>query len=40
LPAQEFVDRLARDLFDGSDQPDDLTLLALELSGDEPGTKS
>ena len=32
LPAQEFVDRLALDLFDGSARPDDLTLLALELS--------
>jgi serine phosphatase RsbU (regulator of sigma subunit) len=37
LPVQEFVDRLARDLFDGSAQPDDLTLLALELSDSGPG---
>lgn len=30
LPAQDFVARLARDLFGASAQPDDLTLLALE----------
>jgi sigma-B regulation protein RsbU (phosphoserine phosphatase) len=30
LPVQEFVGRLARDLFGGAAQPDDLTLLALE----------
>ena len=31
LPAQEFLPRLARDLFGGAAQPDDLTLLALEM---------
>jgi sigma-B regulation protein RsbU (phosphoserine phosphatase) len=31
LPVQEFVDRLARDLFGASEQPDDLTLLGLEV---------
>jgi sigma-B regulation protein RsbU (phosphoserine phosphatase) len=31
LPIQEFVDRLARDLFGASEQPDDLTLLGLEV---------
>jgi serine phosphatase RsbU (regulator of sigma subunit) len=30
LPVQEFVDRLARELFGTSSQPDDLTLFALE----------
>lgn len=31
LSIQAFVDRLARDLFGGKDQPDDLTLLGLEV---------
>jgi sigma-B regulation protein RsbU (phosphoserine phosphatase) len=31
LPVQEFVQRLARDLFGGAALPDDLTLLALEM---------
>src|SRR5205823_6120750 len=31
LPVQEFLPRLARDLFAGEAQPDDLTLLALEM---------
>jgi phosphoserine phosphatase RsbU/P len=31
LPVQEFVARLAHDLFGAKDQPDDLTLLALEM---------
>jgi sigma-B regulation protein RsbU (phosphoserine phosphatase) len=31
LPIQDFVDRLARDLFGASAQPDDLTLLGLEI---------
>jgi sigma-B regulation protein RsbU (phosphoserine phosphatase) len=31
LPIQEFVPRLARDLFGGAAQPDDLTLLGLEV---------
>jgi serine phosphatase RsbU (regulator of sigma subunit)/CheY-like chemotaxis protein len=31
LPIQEFVDRLARDLFGASEQPDDLTMLGLEV---------
>jgi serine phosphatase RsbU (regulator of sigma subunit) len=31
LPVQEFVARLAHDLFGAQDQPDDLTLLALEV---------
>ena len=31
LPIQEFVDRLARNLFGASEQPDDLTLLGLEV---------
>ncbi len=31
LPVQEFVDRLARDLFGATEQPDDLTLLGLEV---------
>jgi sigma-B regulation protein RsbU (phosphoserine phosphatase) len=33
LPVQEFVARLARDLFTGESVPDDLTLLALERAG-------
>ena len=33
LPIQEFVARLARDLFGGEAQPDDLTLLGLEMVG-------
>ena len=33
LPIQEFVSRLARDLFGGAAQPDDLTLLGLEMVG-------
>ena len=33
LPIQEFVARLARDLFGGAAQPDDLTLLGLEMVG-------
>jgi sigma-B regulation protein RsbU (phosphoserine phosphatase) len=33
LPIQDFVDRLARDLFGASEQPDDLTLLGLERIG-------
>jgi sigma-B regulation protein RsbU (phosphoserine phosphatase) len=33
LPVQEFVARLARDLFTGGSVPDDLTLLALERAG-------
>jgi sigma-B regulation protein RsbU (phosphoserine phosphatase) len=32
LPVAEFVARLARDLFGGAAQPDDLTLLGLELA--------
>ncbi len=32
LPIHDFVDRLARDLFGASEQPDDLTLLGLEVS--------
>ncbi len=32
LPIQEFVDRLARDLFGATEPPDDLTLLGLEVS--------
>jgi sigma-B regulation protein RsbU (phosphoserine phosphatase) len=32
LPIQEFVERLARDLFAQSSQPDDFTLLGLELT--------
>jgi serine phosphatase RsbU (regulator of sigma subunit) len=32
LPVQEFISRLARDLFGAASQPDDLTLLALERS--------
>jgi hypothetical protein len=31
LPIQEFVPRLAIDLFGGAAQPDDLTLLGLEV---------
>jgi serine phosphatase RsbU (regulator of sigma subunit) len=31
LPLQAFVERLARDLFGASEQPDDLTLLGLEM---------
>jgi len=31
LPIQDFVDRLARDLFGASEQPDDLTLLGMEV---------
>jgi phosphoserine phosphatase RsbU/P len=31
LPIQEFIDRLARDLFLAGEQPDDLTLLGLEV---------
>ncbi|HWG43017.1 MAG TPA: SpoIIE family protein phosphatase [Gemmataceae bacterium] len=31
LPIQNFVDRLARDLFGASEQPDDLTLLGMEV---------
>ena len=31
LPIQEFVDRLSRDLFGATEQPDDLTLLGLEV---------
>jgi len=31
LPVREFLPRLARDLFGGEAQPDDLTLLALEM---------
>lgn len=31
LPIQEFIDRLARDLFGATEQPDDLTLLGLEV---------
>lgn len=31
MPIQEFIDRLARDLFGASAQPDDLTLLGLEV---------
>jgi sigma-B regulation protein RsbU (phosphoserine phosphatase) len=31
LPIQDFIDRLARDLFGDSEQPDDLTLLGLEI---------
>jgi serine phosphatase RsbU (regulator of sigma subunit) len=31
LPVQEFVETLARDLFGGTAQPDDLTLLGLEM---------
>ncbi len=31
LPVQEFVERLARDLFGAGEQPDDLTLLGLEV---------
>jgi serine phosphatase RsbU (regulator of sigma subunit)/CheY-like chemotaxis protein len=31
MPIQPFVDRLARDLFGTSEQPDDLTLLGLEV---------
>jgi sigma-B regulation protein RsbU (phosphoserine phosphatase) len=31
LPVQEFVDRLSRDLFGATEQPDDLTLLGLEV---------
>jgi serine phosphatase RsbU (regulator of sigma subunit) len=31
LPINDFVDRLARDLFGASEQPDDLTLLGLEV---------
>ena len=31
LPIQEFIDRLARDLFGAGEQPDDLTLLGLEV---------
>jgi sigma-B regulation protein RsbU (phosphoserine phosphatase) len=31
LPVDEFVNRLARDLFDGKVNPDDLTLLGLEV---------
>jgi sigma-B regulation protein RsbU (phosphoserine phosphatase) len=33
LPVQEFVERVARDLFGTEAQPDDLTLLGLELFG-------
>lgn len=33
LPIQEFVARLAHDLFGGEAQPDDLTLLGLEMVG-------
>lgn len=33
LPARAFVDRLARDLFGAAEHPDDLTLLALEMTG-------
>jgi sigma-B regulation protein RsbU (phosphoserine phosphatase) len=33
LPAQEFVEQVARDLFGTALQPDDLTLLGLELLG-------
>jgi sigma-B regulation protein RsbU (phosphoserine phosphatase) len=33
LPVEEFVARLARDLFGASAQPDDLTLLGLEAGG-------
>jgi len=33
LPIAEFVPRLARDLFGGAAQPDDLTLLGLEMVG-------
>jgi sigma-B regulation protein RsbU (phosphoserine phosphatase) len=33
LPINEFVDRVARDLFGTTAQPDDLTLLGLELGG-------
>jgi sigma-B regulation protein RsbU (phosphoserine phosphatase) len=32
LPIQEWLDRLARDLFGGCEQPDDLTLLGLEVT--------
>lgn len=32
LPVQEFVARLAHDLFGSEDQPDDLTLLGLEMA--------
>jgi sigma-B regulation protein RsbU (phosphoserine phosphatase) len=35
LPIQEFVDRLARDLFGTAERPDDLTLLGLEICDDE-----
>ena len=35
LPIAEFVPRLARDLFGGAAQPDDLTLLGLEMVGQE-----
>jgi serine phosphatase RsbU (regulator of sigma subunit) len=31
LPVEEFVPQLARDLFGGAEQPDDLTLLGLEM---------
>jgi sigma-B regulation protein RsbU (phosphoserine phosphatase) len=31
LPVHEFVDQVARDLFGGKAQPDDLTLLGLEI---------
>jgi sigma-B regulation protein RsbU (phosphoserine phosphatase) len=31
LPIQEFVDRLARDLFAAGEQPDDVTLLGMEV---------
>jgi hypothetical protein len=30
LPVQDFIARLARDLFGSTSQPDDLTLLGLE----------
>ncbi len=32
LPVREFIQAVARDLFDGKAQPDDLTLLALEFN--------
>ncbi len=35
LPIAKFVPRLARDLFGGAAQPDDLTLLGLEMVGQE-----
>ncbi|MGH7226277.1 MAG: SpoIIE family protein phosphatase, partial [Gemmataceae bacterium] len=31
MSIQEFIDRLARDLFGATAQPDDLTLLGLEV---------